>query len=215
MGGETEQQSEAEPTGGPIELQPASPTLEEGLTFARLADQAFGGGYQLMLGRRAHDFIARAYLQLGHDLSYRYTTFAIRHGTILGMVAGYTGEEHFLFTKEPLQDAAGWRRHRMNALSWAGRRTKAFIDSIPEDDFYIRALAVDPEYRGQGVGALLLDHIEAAARAAGSSRLSLDVEGGNTRAQALYRRFGMTVTDELPRLLGIPRTDILRMSKDL
>lgn len=198
-----------------ISLRPASPTLEEGLIFARLADQAFEEGFELLLGRRAHEFIARAYLQLGHDLAYCYATFAVRDDGIVGMVSGYTGDEHRLFTKQPLQDAAGWRRHRMNALSWAGRRTKRFLDTVGDGDFYVRALAVDPHHRGTGIGTLLLDFIEDEARAAGSARLALDVAAKNRRAQALYRRFGMTMTDESPRYLGLPDTNVYRMTKAL
>ncbi len=50
--------------------------------------------------------------------------------------------------------------------------------------------AVLPSHRGRGVGAALLDALEARARARGCCKVTLEVHDTNTRAQALYRRRG-------------------------
>lgn len=54
----------------------------------------------------------------------------------------------------------------------------------------IHDLAVVPEYRGQGVGRALLEHVEARGRAMGCARLTLEVNADNLPAQALYTKFG-------------------------
>jgi len=54
----------------------------------------------------------------------------------------------------------------------------------------VHDLAVRSEYRGRGVGLLLLEEIERRARAHGSSKLTLEVHATNERAMRLYRRFG-------------------------
>lgn len=54
----------------------------------------------------------------------------------------------------------------------------------------IHDLAVVPEYRGQGVGRALLEHIEAKGRTLGCAKLTLEVNADNLPAQALYTRFG-------------------------
>lgn len=54
----------------------------------------------------------------------------------------------------------------------------------------IHDLVVLPEYRGRGIGSALLDEAERRARAAGSSRLTLEVLDSNRDAKRLYERCG-------------------------
>lgn len=61
------------------------------------------------------------------------------------------------------------------------------------DETHITTIAVDPPYRGRGLGELLLVTAFAEAIARGSAWVSLEVRVSNTAAQALYRKYGMTV----------------------
>jgi ribosomal protein S18 acetylase RimI-like enzyme len=54
----------------------------------------------------------------------------------------------------------------------------------------IHDLAVIPEYRGQGVGRLLLERVEAKGRELGCCKLTLEVRVDNHRAQRLYAQVG-------------------------
>ncbi|MGD8340541.1 MAG: GNAT family N-acetyltransferase [Gammaproteobacteria bacterium] len=54
----------------------------------------------------------------------------------------------------------------------------------------IHDLVVLPEYRGQGIGTALLDEAESRARAAGASRMTLEVRDSNRHAKRLYERYG-------------------------
>lgn len=54
----------------------------------------------------------------------------------------------------------------------------------------IHDLAVLPDYRGQGIGSLLLERVEAKGRELGCCKLTLEVRADNHRAQRLYQRFG-------------------------
>ena len=54
----------------------------------------------------------------------------------------------------------------------------------------IHDLVVLPDYRGRGIGSALLDELERRARAAGSSRLTLEVHDSNRDAKRLYERYG-------------------------
>lgn len=202
-------------TTAPITLRPASPTLEEGRVFARLLDQAAEGLYGMLLGRRAGDVIALAFTHPGHDLSYEHVTFAEKGGQIVGVAAGYTAEDHRISSDEPLEAAAGWRRHRMAILERLAGRLVRFMDGIPAGDYYLHALATVPEQRGTGVGSRLFGAVEDRARAAGSRRLALDVAAKNRDARRLYERLGMSAEAESPRWFGLPDTNVVRMTKPI
>lgn len=54
----------------------------------------------------------------------------------------------------------------------------------------VHDIAVDPDYRGQGVGQALLAELESIARAKACCKLTLEVLSGNTKARKSYERFG-------------------------
>jgi ribosomal protein S18 acetylase RimI-like enzyme len=197
-----------------VVLRSARRDLDEGRVFARFADDAAEGFFRLMLGRGASEIIARAYLQSGHTLSYEHVTFAERDGTIVGMVSAYTGEQHSGFSEEPLRQAAGKSARRMRVVRTLCAPLWRILESIPDGDFYLQSIAVDPEARGAGIGSALMDHVEECARAAGSRRLSLDVSAKNEGARRLYARLGMTEASSWPASRFVP-TIFVRMAKPL
>ena len=93
--------------------------------------------------------------------------------------------------------------------------TPISIASVPSDDYYIRALAVDPDQRGHGIGTLLLNVLTEAARASGCQRLALDVAATNKGARRLYERIGLVQEAESARFFDLPNTNVLRMVSDL
>ena len=54
----------------------------------------------------------------------------------------------------------------------------------------VHDIAVDPAYRGQGVGQALLAEMEAHARRLGCCKVTLEVLSGNAQAQRSYAFFG-------------------------
>ena len=52
------------------------------------------------------------------------------------------------------------------------------------------------ELKGQGLGGLMLRHVEAQARARGCGTMMLTVNKGNTGSIAIYRKAGYTVREE-------------------
>lgn len=201
--------------GALVRLRPAIPNVEEGRLFGEFLDEAQEGWFRAALGRRACDIIAQAYTEPAHELSSLYVTFAEREGRIVGMACGYSAEAHRAFTNQLLATATGWRRFRLVTFTRISQRVLRFIDTIPDGDFYVRALAVDPAHRGTGIGTLLMRRLEATARAAGSVRLALDVAAKNRRARRLYEHLGMTAEAESPKWLGLNNTNVIRMTKPL
>lgn len=196
-----------------IVLRSAKPTFEEGLAFARYLDEAAQGFFRFMLGHRAGQIIATAFAEPDHDLSYQNVTFAELNTAIVGMVSGYTAEQHHRSSRQPLKVAAGRRNIRMRIVSILFAPLMRIIDSIANGDLYLQAIAVDEELRGGGVGSILMDAFEGRAVVSGSSRLALDVSARNDVARRFYERRGMTITSQWPKHLPIPGLRFYRMTK--
>ena len=198
-----------------IILRPANPTLDDGLAFARYLDQAAEGFFRFMLGRRAGHIIATAFVQPDHDLSYQNVTFVERDNVIVGMVSGYTAAQHRRSSRQTLKQAAGRRNLRMRIVLILFAPLMRIIDSIADGDFYLQAIGVDKELRGDGIGSVLMDSLEERARASGSTQLSLDVSAKNEGACRFYERRGMTVESQWPKRLPMPGLRFYRMTKIL
>ena len=198
-----------------VVLRAAKPTFDEGLAFARYLDEAAEGFFRFMLGRRAGHIIATAFAQPDHDLSYQNVTFAERDKVIVGMVSGYTAERHRRSSRQPLKQAAGRCNLRMMIVLILFAPLMRIIDSIADGDFYLQAIGVDKELRGDGIGSVLMDCLEDRARTSGSTRLSLDVSAKNEGARRFYERRGMAITSQWPKRLPIPGLRFYRMTKTL
>ena len=198
-----------------INLRAANPTMDEGLIFARYLDEAAEGFFRFMLGRRSRQIIATAFVQPDHDLSYENVTFAECGNAIVGMVSGYSAEQHRRSSRLPLKEAAGRFNLRMRIVLILFAPLMRIIDTIDDDDYYLQAIAVDKELRGDGVGSVLMDWFEARARESGSIRLSLDVSAKNQSAFRFYERQGMKVMSQWPKRLHIPGLKFNRMIKTL
>ena len=198
-----------------VTLRPAVATIDEGVLFARYLNVAADGAFRALLGRGYEDVIGEAYLSPGHDLSYETVVFAERSGRIAGMASGYTSQQHEQSSDGPLRRAAGFRMVRMAAFSVLGRGMKRFIETVPDGDYYLQAVAVDDQYRGSGIGSTLLDNAEETGRTAGCVRIVLDVAEKNTGARQLYEHRGMKVEATSPSILSIPSTRAYRMVKPL
>lgn len=195
-----------------VVLRSAKPAFDEGLAFARYLDEAAEGFFRFMLGRRVAEIIATAYTQPDHNYSYKNVTFAEREGVIVGMASGYTAEQHRRFSDEPLKQAAGSAALRMKCVRVLFAPLWGLLETLADGEFYLQAVAVNTELRGEGAGSVLMDHIEDRARASGSSRLSLDVSAKNKGARRLYARRGMTVASEWPDFWFVPPI-LVRMTK--
>lgn len=198
-----------------ITFRPASPTEDDGLAFARYLDEAAEGFFRFMLGRHAKHIISAAFAQPDHDLSYQNVTFAERGNMIVGMVSGYTAEQHRRSSHAPLKQAAGHWNLRMRIVLVLFAPLMRIIDSISDGDFYLQAIAIDKELRGDGIGSLLMGSLEERALASGTVRLALDVSAKNKAARRFYEHHEMVIESNWPKRLHIPALKFYRMIKML
>lgn len=197
-----------------VTLRPARPEPSEGLLFARYLDEAAEGFFGFMLGSNSKNIIAAAHSEPGHALSYEHVFFAERDGVVVGMTLAYTGTQQHGFSDEPLKRAAGRTALRMKLIRFFLAPLWRILEKIPETDFYLQAIAVEPELRGAGVGSVLMDDVEKRGQEAGARRLALDVSAKNEGARRMYKRRGMVESSEWPNSRLLP-TLFVRMTKDL
>ena len=87
------------------------------------------------------------------------------------------------------------------------------VTAVPQGtDLYIRSMAARPAARGSGLGARLLNTVEAFAGAHRYRRLVLNTTPFLLAAVRLYERRGFRYTGEEPDLFG---TRLLTMAKDV
>jgi [ribosomal protein S18]-alanine N-acetyltransferase len=80
---------------------------------------------------------------------------------------------------------------------------------------HISIMAVDPSWRGCGLGELLLSSLVDQAEALGADRLMLEVRVGNRPALSLYRKYQFEVVGRRPRYYRDTGEDALLMTLEL
>jgi len=197
-----------------ISFRPARPESGEGLQFAHYLDQAAEGFFRFMLGPESESIIASAFIDSGHALSHENVIFAEVDTKIVGMSSTFTEKQHQMFSDEPLRRAAKRNAIRLKLMRILFAPVWRILETIPEGDFYVQGIAIEPELRGAGIGSLLMNDIEKRAKASGSSRLSLDVSAKNDGARRLYKRLGMVESSTWPNSRFLPAV-FFRMDKHL
>lgn len=82
------------------------------------------------------------------------------------------------------------------------------------DEGHITTIAVAPEYRGRGIGELLLNGLADQALAMNADMLTLEVRQSNIVAQQLYLKYGFRPFGTRPRYYTDNGEDALIMSTD-
>jgi capsular exopolysaccharide synthesis family protein len=88
---------------------------------------------------------------------------------------------------------------------------RTLFPAVADDQLYLSKLGVRREYRGQGLGRLLIDRFIERGRENGFETLRLDVAAGNRTAIELYERVGFEVVSESTA----PQTDLRYLAMTL
>lgn len=75
-------------------------------------------------------------------------------------------------------------------------------------------VAVDPDYRRQGIAEKLIEQLICKLRQAGSHCLTLEVRVSNEKAISLYEKMGFVEIGRRPRYYRNPREDALILRKE-
>lgn len=156
--------------------------------------------YDYMFARRqtiAQDYIAHEFRSGAGFIGHTIHTVAVADGEIVGVGAFYTRDHH-----AALQRGSAYEIFRfygflqMPSVFRHANHAGSVISRPRPGSMYIANLGVRPDMRGRGVGAALIEHETAKAKAAGFNKMTLDVADNNPRAEALYERLGFTFVRE-------------------
>ena len=148
--------------------------------------------YSIKLGSKWEATLRAVVAQPGHAWSVERARIAEIDGSMVGVLLGAPATTPM--PEGSLGLAWGWTRLRLRAVSLSGRAFLNFMSKHGPGEWYITAVAVTPEARGKGVGAVLLEDAISRARDEGASSVTLDVDDKNVGAQRLYERYGFAVT---------------------
>jgi ribosomal protein S18 acetylase RimI-like enzyme len=102
------------------------------------------------------------------------------------------------YTSERLKAYLDSDRRWMHLL-WEGEEPIGYCSYALTDrpkEMKLEQLYLLPGRHGRGLGGLMMDHVEAAARAEGCTCLMLTVNKQNSGSIAIYRKRGFTVREE-------------------
>jgi len=165
-------------------------------------------------GKRSDDFLRFAFTDGVGFLGYKNHTVATLNDDVVGILASYNLSTYVVLTIGHLWQL--WRFYpasRFFDLLIRGVHLQSVMKPPNQTDHYVAHFGVAQGLRGKGIGLQLLKAQHQTALALGRTTCSLDVSDDNPRAQALYERFGFSVTSE-NRFSGPPGAvpDTRRMS---
>jgi len=82
------------------------------------------------------------------------------------------------------------------------------------DEIHINNIAVLPQFRGQGMGTTLMQHVLVEARRLGAKRATLEVRASNQAALRLYERLGFYTAATRKHYYSNPVEDALILWRD-
>lgn len=130
------------------------------------------------------------------------TTAMTHDGELLGIELGFAGPSFYTFKSNLAAMAPELiRRGEVSYEELSGLMVRAgkasYLNAhIPDDVYYLHALAAFPQHRGKGVGKALLKAALHRARAGGFRELQLDVLADNP-AVGFYQAMGLSILAEI------------------
>ncbi|MET1030485.1 GNAT family N-acetyltransferase [Domibacillus tundrae] len=165
------------------------PALPKDAGFAMpLIIEAIGAIACRLTGMQKEEDVVRTLLTLfkqeTNRHSYLYTWIAEQKGVPAGILVLYDGQKG----EELDAILSSWLQKNGAPISFLDKEAHS-------DEWYIDTICVHPDFRGQGIGTILLDHAEKTAKQHGAQKLALNVEIEKKRAHLLYKRKGFEVTE--------------------
>lgn len=131
--------------------------------------------------------------ELGHGIH----TVATLNGELVGIGASFAGDTTLGFMIAGARNVFGYYGFA-NGVGVIRRalQVERIVKPPKKNEHCVAHLGVSPEWRGKGIGEILIRHLLDQGRTFGRAVAVLDVSVKNPRAQVLYERIGFRVTRE-------------------
>ena len=123
--------------------------------------------------------LQEAALHEGTQYSYTGALVAEVDGQLAGALCGYDGA-----LLEPLREGT------LEVIRKYNPAVRVLDDETQAGEFYLDSIGVLPQFRGLGIGAMLLSEMTRRAHEAGHQHVALIVDEDNPSAEKLYTRLG-------------------------
>lgn len=123
--------------------------------------------------------LERYYVEEGNRFSYNLVAVDEQEGQIAGMILCYYGKD----TKQ---------LYSSNEQEISKRLGKpvSFDLEADDDEYYIDAIAVHPDFQGKGIASALMHYSEQKAVSDGVYKIGLNVDFENPNAEQVYKKKG-------------------------
>ena len=115
-------------------------------------------------------------------------------GHLMGILIGYTGEESKKFRITPVLKILGFPCILRILVTGPFTLFPLVSVKIPHQSYYISNVSVHPQFRGKGLGKVLMREALKIAEEKNCDRTLLDVSIGKDGAIALYKKMGFSIT---------------------
>ncbi|MBQ0140711.1 MAG: GNAT family N-acetyltransferase [Kurthia sp.] len=163
-------------------------TVQDGPAVAPLIIDAIGEIANRITGEETEEKIISSLIELfereDNRNSHLNTYIAEHDGQVAGMMIIYGGDKAINLDAQ-LEKWLAAKNTQIQTIE---------VEARP-DEYYIDTICVHPDFRGQGIGTILLKHAEVLCKEAGYSKLSLSVELEKKRARHLYEKIGFVYSE--------------------
>ncbi|MDQ1308619.1 MAG: hypothetical protein QG671_4454 [Actinomycetota bacterium] len=173
-------------------------------------NEAAGGLFDSLLGKRGPAILAAVIAQPVHAYSFEHAVVAEASGEPLGFCQGFP--DGTPAGTGAMVAAARLRAVRAFSVAVLGWPVFAALERHQPGEWYLQAVAVRPQARGLGLGSTLLRDALTRAVAADCDTLTLDVDVANEGAIALYERLGLEVVSTSRRAVLLGDVRVHRMA---
>lgn len=190
------------PASDKFYIRGATATESDAQAFAKFALYAAHDIFSHLFGNFGAELMRRLYLFENNHFSYDKTAFITVNEHIAGAISGYTHQQ-----KQATDDRTTllllrilkWRMIRALVVDFFYTLYGLRMGNTRPGDYYIQIVAIEPDFRGQGLSYRLLEHAEKIAIEQNCSALTLDVAADNPVAIHAYQNFGFEISAKSPR----------------
>jgi GNAT superfamily N-acetyltransferase len=170
--------------------QPADSAAATALVFLS-GPVAFEHIFNQSHGPHISDFLASEFANTATMFSHRHHFVFEKEDRVIATIGGFDKPSHdgtFIGNAKAIFSQYGWRGILKGLIF------ELWLVKPPRKGcYYLCHIAVDPEWRGKGIAAKLINFMAARAKSLGYAVLSLDVAEHNSGALRLYQQMGFKI----------------------